>query len=38
MTANWDLYGSMRILNIANPEDMKAEDVEKAMDILKFST
>jgi hypothetical protein len=38
MTSNWDLYGLMRIFDTSNPEDITAEDVEKAREILKFYT
>jgi len=38
MAAGWDMYGPMRIFNIADPDDITAEDVEKARAILKFYT
>jgi len=35
---DWDKYGPMRIFNIADPNDITEEDVEKARAILQFYT
>lgn len=38
MSADWDIYGPMRIFNIADPNDITQDQVEKARALLKFYT
>lgn len=38
VSEDWDMYGPMRIFNIANPEDRTQIDVERARQALQFYT
>jgi carboxylesterase type B len=38
ISADWDMYGPMRIFNIADPNDITPDDIEKARAFLKFYT